>query len=43
VEPGGREHASLLQVLLKLTLTYEKEEPGDGKGVRRDMGGSWAR
>jgi hypothetical protein len=33
VHAGGiwrqKEHAFLLQVLLKLTLTYGKEEPGD--------------
>jgi hypothetical protein len=41
VESGVREHASLFQVLLKLMLTYGREEPGDSHPIINEWGGAW--
>jgi hypothetical protein len=41
VESTGRESVSLLQVLLKLMLTYRKGDPGDSHLIISEWGGTW--
>jgi hypothetical protein len=41
VESGGRERASLPQVLLKLMLTYARGEPGDSYPIINEWGQAW--